>query len=315
MPPPVPLVVLRSRAIAGDLDALALLGKRLLLGDGVAAAPQEGIACLTTAAARGHGEAEAQLALLAAFGVMQPRSLSRALAHLRRAAALGWAPARHELTLLSRGASDVNIAALTTAPGARSVSESPRIRVFEKFATAGECEWLIGSARASLKRAQVYRHDEAGYTEADSRTNSEADFIFGNASVVLSLVRDRIAAAAGITTDHFEVTKLLHYEPGQEFKPHADFQQTTTPALAREVERRGQRVATLLIYLNDDYQGGETEFPRVGLRHKGARGDALLFFNVDAAGQPDFNTLHAGLPTLRGEKLVLSQWMRSRPVG
>ncbi|MCW5572305.1 MAG: 2OG-Fe(II) oxygenase [Steroidobacteraceae bacterium] len=315
MSSPVPPVVLRSRALAGDLDALAQLGRRLLLGEGVAAAPQEGLACLRSAAARGHAEAESQLALLAAFGVLQARSIPAALAHLRRAAALGREQARRELTLLSRGGIDVNVAALTTPPAVRPVTGSARIRVFERFATAGECAWLIDSARASLRRAQVYRRDEEGYTEADSRTNREADFVFDNASVVLSLVRERIAAAAGIAADHFEIAKLLHYEPGQQFAPHGDFQETTSPALAREVERRGQRIATFLVYLNDDYDGGETDFPRLGFRYKGARGDALLFFNVDAAGRPDYDTVHAGLPTTRGEKWLLSQWMRSKPVG
>jgi len=315
MSPPVPLVVLRSRALAGDLDALAELGTRLLHGEDKAAAPRDGVACLESAAARGHAVAESQLALLAAFGVLRARSVPAAVGHLRRAAALGREPARRELALLARGGTDINVTALTTPPAARQVVESPRIRVFDKFATATECDWLIETARNSLRRARVYRRDAAGYTEADSRTNGEADYVFGNASVALSLVRDRIAAAAGIATDHFEIAKLLHYEPGQQFAVHGDFQETTSPALAREVERRGQRIATFLIYLNDDYDGGETDFPRIGFRYKGSRGDALLFFNVDAVGRPDYASVHAGLPTTRGEKWVLSQWMRSKPVG
>ncbi len=311
---PETLFHLRARASSGDLDALATLGRKLLLGDGVPAAPQDGVACLMQAASRGHAEATAQLALITAFGVMRPRNLADAITCLRRAAALGWAPARQELQLLARGASDVSVAALTAPPPVRVVSESPRIRVFERFATAAECDWLIERGRDHLKRALVYRRDAEGHHETSARTNTEADFTFGNASVLLALLRDRIAAAAGLATDHFEVAKLLHYEPGEEFKPHGDFQETSTPALAREVERRGQRVATFLLYLNDDYEGGETDFPRAGLRHKGARGDALLFFNVDAAGRPDFNTIHAGQPTTRGEKWLFSQWIRGKPV-
>ncbi|MEZ5531592.1 MAG: 2OG-Fe(II) oxygenase [Steroidobacteraceae bacterium] len=311
---PPTLLHLRARASSGDLDALTALGRKLLLGDGVPAAPQEGVACLNQAASRGHPEATALHALLAAFGVLRPRSLADAVTCLRRAAALGWTPAREELQLLLRGGTDVNVAGLTAAPAPRIVSESPRIRVFERFATAAECDWLIERGRHNLRRALVYRRDADGHEASESRTNTESDYTFGNASVLLALLRDRIAAAADIATDHFEVAKLLHYEPGQEFKPHGDFQETTTPALAREVERRGQRVATFLVYLNDDYEGGETDFPRIHFRYKGARGDALLFFNVDAAGRPDFNTIHAGAPTTRGEKWLFSQWVRGRPV-
>jgi hypothetical protein len=71
---------------------------------------------------------------------------------------------------------------------------------------------------------------------------------------------------------------------------------------------------TFLTYLNDDYEGGETDFPRIGYRYKGRRGDALYFVNVDGAGAPDYRTVHAGLPPASGTKWLLSQWVRSRPV-
>jgi hypothetical protein len=199
---------------------------------------------------------------------------------------------------VGRGATDIDVAGLATPPAMRAIAESPRIRVFERFATAAERNWLIECGRRSLRRALVYRRDAEGHQATDSRTNTEAEFTFGNASVLLALVRDRISAATG-----------------QQFALHGDFQETNTPALAAEVNRRGQHIATFLIYLNDEYEGGETVFPNVGLRHRGMRGDALLFFNVDAAGRPDYNSVHAGQPTVRGEKWVFSQWIRGRPVG
>ena len=62
------------------------------------------------------------------------------------------------------------------------------------------------------------------------------------------------------------------------------------------------------------YEGGETDFPRISFRFKGKRGDALLFSNTDPAGAPDYDTVHAGLPPTSGEKWLLSQWIRSRPM-
>ena len=87
------------------------------------------------------------------------------------------------------------------------------------------------------------------------------------------------------------------------------------PGFAAEMRLRGQRVATILLYLNDDYAGGETAFPELGIAHRGGRGDALLFFSADAAGVPDRRTVHAGLPPTTGSKWVLSQFIRSRPPG
>jgi hypothetical protein len=69
---------------------------------------------------------------------------------------------------------------------------------------------------------------------------------------------------------------------------------------------------TFLIYLNSEFEGGETDFPVLALAYKGATGDALYFGNVDSAGVPDPRTLHAGLPPTRGEKWLFSQWVRDR---
>jgi hypothetical protein len=317
------IATLRERARAGDVAALTRLGKRLLAGDGVPASPQDAVACLDEAARRGGAEATALTARFAAFGVLRPRDMQTALDALLRAAELGDEPSRHELRLLAgNDGSDfaalrlaIDVAAWSRAPAARSVSESPRICVVERFATSAECDWLIERGRHGMRRAQVYRRDAPGHVQAESRTNAESDFTIWNADIVLALIRDRIARSLDSDTRYFEVTKLLRYEPGQQFSLHADFQEPETPALARELALRGQRVMTFLVYLNDDYQGGETEFPRVGLRYRGRQGDALWFVNADAAGAPDHRTIHAGLPPVSGTKWLLSQWVRSRPIG
>ena len=314
---------LRDQARAGDVGALTLLGKRLLTGDGVAAAPAEAVTCLSQASRRGAGEATALCALLAGWGVLRTRSMDQALDLLQLAAAQGYEPSQRELRLLAQGAGDdwaglrrqVDIRRWSDAPPARIVSESPRIGIIEGFASAAECDWLIERGRRNLRRAEVYRHDAPGHTQVDNRTNSEADYTIFQADLVLRLVRDRIGRSLGINDRYFEVTKLLHYEPGQHFGLHGDFQEPTTPALALEIGRHGQRAMTFLAYLNDDYAGGETDFPRIGFRFKGCRGDALYFTSASPDGAPDYRTVHAGLPPASGVKWLLSQWIRDRPVG
>jgi prolyl 4-hydroxylase len=309
-----------KRVQSGDSRALTELGKRLLVGDGVAPAPDKGVAMLREAVSRGEAEAAARLAVCAAWGIAQARDVGAALDHLQRAAELGWAPAMRELELLARhtGAAaalrrSIDVKTWITPPAARVVSERPRIAVLEGFASAPECEWLIQRSATGMRPAQVYRGTAKAQT-VQSRTNSETTFTIFNADVLLSLVRERIAAATGVPIAHFELAKVLHYSPGERFELHADFLEPSTPELAREIQVRGQRAATFLIYLNDGYEGGETDFPRVGVRYKGGRGDALLFSNIDVAGAPDYQTVHAGLPPTTGEKWVLSQWIRTRPL-
>jgi prolyl 4-hydroxylase len=305
-----------------DAAALTTLGKRLLIGDGVPMSVSKAIATLRDAAAHGDGEAEALLAVCAAWGVGLARNVDTALDHLARAAELGWTSALRELQVLARspGAnaaalrSKIDIASLRSAPAARLAFEKPRIAVFERFATADECQWLIGRACGGLQRAKVYR-DSATAQLAATRTNREMSLTIFNADVALSLIRDRIAAACGAPVTHFEIAKILHYSPGEQFALHADFIEAKTPELARELAARGQRTATFLIYLNEGYEGGATQFPRLDWQYRGARGDALMFGNVDANGAPDYDTVHAGMPPIYGEKWVLSQWIRTRPVG
>ncbi len=172
----------------------------------------------------------------------------------------------------------------------------------------------VALASGGLQRAKVYRSSSTAQV-AETRTNREMSFTIFNADVVVSLIRDRIAAACGAAVTHFEIAKLLHYSPGEQFALHADFIEPKTPELARDLAARGQRAATFLIYLNDGYEGGATQFPRLDWQYRGGRGDALLFSNVDAGGAPDYDTVHAGMPPTSGEKWVLSQWIRTRPVG
>ena len=126
------------------------------------------------------------------------------------------------------------------------------------------------------------------------------------------VIRARIAAATNLPLPVFEPAQIMHYSVGEEFRPHYDFLTEDEEGWAAQLQRYGQRIATFLLYLNDDFDGGETDFPAIGLSHRGAKGDALFFANIDPAGAPDRQTLHAGRPPSRGQKWILSQWIRNR---
>jgi predicted 2-oxoglutarate/Fe(II)-dependent dioxygenase YbiX len=129
------------------------------------------------------------------------------------------------------------------------------------------------------------------------------------------LVNLRIAAAIGVPLAHQEPTNFLHYARGQQYIPHFDFfTQAEEAGFAHELRTIGQRIVTVLVYLNEGYEGGETEFPKLGWRFKGKLGDALIFWNLNQQGERELDSLHAGLPVTKGEKWLLSKWVRQRPV-
>lgn len=285
------------------------LARRLLTGDGAALDPPRAAGLLAAAAEAGDSEAAALMATVEAMGLAGPQSWGRALDWLARAAGLGSESARLQLELLGR---EGGIEALITPPPKRSLSDAPRIRVIENFATAEECDWVMARAHGRLGPAMVLDKQTGREATHPDRTNKAIELNVTAMDVVIQVIRARIAAATNLPLPVFEPAQIMHYSVGEEFRPHFDFLTRDADGWAAQLERYGQRIATFLLYLNDDFEGGETDFPAIGLSHRGGKGDALFFANVDPAGAPDRRTLHAGRPPERGQKWILSQWIRDR---
>jgi prolyl 4-hydroxylase len=279
----------------------------------------EAIGTLESDARAGVAAASNLLATFAAAGIGMPQSWPTALDHLARAARGGSIPAQGQLETLGVGATaggdrwealaaSIALADWTGPCAKQTLNAAPRTVAISSFLPKRVCEWLIGLARGRVKPALVYGTDGAPSVESGARSNSAFEFGLLNCDVVVLLARLRIAATIGVPVGALENSQILHYGVGQRFAPHFDY---LDPALP-DVAERGQRIVTFLIYLNDDFGGGETDFPRLGLRHKGRAGDALYFGNLDPAGAPDPRTLHAGLPPTSGEKWLFSQWIRNR---
>ena len=71
------------------------------------------------------------------------------------------------------------------------------------------------------------------------------------------------------------------------------------------------RQLTALIWLNGDFEGGETHFPDIDITVRGGIGDMLVFRNITGDGEPDSRMLHAGLPATNGVKWLASRWIRT----
>ena len=311
--PSVP--ALRRLAASGDAEAQLRLGTRLLSGEGVEADAAEGAELIMRAASQGQAEAAALLAVIEAMGAGRPQSWEKALAWLRRAAELGSAGARAQLDLLAGDGGDIDIAALILSPPKRSLADAPRIRVIEGFATPAECDWLMARAHGRMGPAKVLDQQTGKEATHPDRTNKAIELNIAAMDVVIQVLRARIAAATNLPLPVFEPAQVMHYSVGEEFRPHFDFLTEDAEGWAAQLARFGQRIATFLIFLNEDYDGGETDFPKAGIRHRGRKGDALFWANVDTANAPDPMTLHAGRPPTRGEKWILSQWIRDRTPG
>jgi prolyl 4-hydroxylase len=290
----------------GDRHGLRLLAISLM--QDAPLHPEKGVAMIKASAAGSDSQAQLICACLAAQDDALDDHWAIALRYLTAAAAGDNPTAQAELEIVG-----TNIAHLLTARGCEGVSADPRILVIRGFASAPECDWLVEAAQPRLRPAQIYDPQTGEGLEAGNiRNNSAAAFGVLETGLLLCALRSRLKSCLALDGHEFEPPMVLRYETGQQFAPHFDFIDPDQPGLREDIRTKGQRVATLLIYLNDDYTGGQTNFDVLDYAFKGAKGDALIFWNTDAQGHPDRRTRHAGMAPLSGEKWILSQWIRWR---
>ncbi len=308
-------------SVATDARETGELAARLLIGRETPQDPARGVALLREAVSRGDGEAAAVLATLTAGGAWVPQSWPGALDLLEQAAAMGSRRAKEQLVLLSGGdlatgerGGPLDLTVWFKPPGRRVLCDQPRVRASDAFVPPAICDWIVGLVQGRMRPALMYHGDVKKEVLDPHRSCSDLEFDIVSSDVVLILLRERIALATGVPTACMEPPRVFHYALGQDIKPHYD---RLNDGIGDYGGRgyQGDRIVTFLLYLNDDFDGGELEFPKVDRRFRGAKGDAIYFAHIDGAGKPEGLSLHSGLPIRRGEKYVLSQWIHDRPLG
>lgn len=187
--------------------------------------------------------------------------------------------------------------------------QHPQLVLFGNLLSPEECDALIAQARPQLSRSLTVAADDDDEEINADRTSQGMFFTRGQTPEV-SALEARIARLLQWPIDHGEGLQVLRYDIGAQYKPHHDYFDPQSPNCASLLQRGGQRVGTLVIYLNDVPQGGATSFPSSRLRIHPQRGNAVFF----AYPTPDAQTLtlHAGEPVLAGEKWIATKWLRER---
>ncbi len=186
----------------------------------------------------------------------------------------------------------------------------PRVVVFGNFLSHDECDELVALAAPRMVRSETVVHITGGNEVNEARTSD--GMFFGRAELPLcERIENRIAALVNWPAVNGEGLQVLHYRPGAEYRPHHDYFDPAQPGTPSIVAVGGQRVGTLVMYLNTPQRGGGTTFPELGLEVAPVKGNAV-FFSYNRP-DPSTRTLHGGAPVLAGEKWVATKWMRERP--
>lgn len=199
-------------------------------------------------------------------------------------------------------AGDRRVAVLTTL-------RSPRVVVLGGLLSDEECEALIAAARPRLSRSLTVVTQTGGHEVNPDRTSQGMFFERGETDLV-ARIEARMARLLNWPVENGEGLQILHYVAGAEYKPHYDYFDPDQPGTQRITARGGQRVGTVVMYLNEPEQGGGTSFPDVGLEVAPKRGNAV-FFSYERP-HPSTRTLHGGSPVLAGEKWIATKWLRQR---
>jgi prolyl 4-hydroxylase len=188
----------------------------------------------------------------------------------------------------------------------------PAIALLHDLLSAQECDRLIALSAGKLTRSSVLDRQTGGDEVSPVRTSAGTFFERGENAVVARL-EQRIAALTGLPVEHGEPLQILYYRPGNEYLAHHDWFDPADPGSVEVLRNGGQRLITLVIYLNAVEAGGETRFPELGLDIRPHAGSAVYFEYMNAAGELDRRCLHAGVPVARGEKWIATKWIRQGP--
>ena len=185
---------------------------------------------------------------------------------------------------------------------AEVLNEEPLIVKFHNVLSDEECQALIDCASPRLERSKLANK------EISKIRTSSGMFFDENENPLITTIEKRVAILMHLPIEHAEGLQVLHYEPGQEFKAHFDYFGEHHPS------RKNNRISTLVMYLNDVEQGGETTFPHLGLTVTPRKGSAVYFEYF--YNNPNLNelTLHSSVPVIQGEKWIATQWMRKQRI-
>jgi len=187
--------------------------------------------------------------------------------------------------------------------------KSPRVIVFGDLLSAEECEALIAAAQPRMARSETVNRQTGEYQVDAARTSRGMFFQRGESELHLR-IEERIARLLNWPAENGEGLQVLNYEPGAEYEPHYDYFDPADPGTPALTRRGGQRVASLIMYLNTPELGGATTFPDIGLSVLPQRGNAVFFSYPQP--HPSTKTLHAGAPVAGGEKWIATKWLRQR---
>ena len=176
----------------------------------------------------------------------------------------------------------------------------------QNFLTNEECDKIIELSKGNMFSSKVYSQNEDLY---DNKTRISQQCWLNDNNSFIKNITDKVKSYTNTYNNYFEELQVVNYKPGGFFRAHYDACVGNKYECER-LNKEGPRYLTVLFYLNDNFEGGETIFPKINKLVKPEKGKAVIFQNVDNNGVIITQALHGGEPVKNGEKWIANKWIK-----
>jgi len=197
------------------------------------------------------------------------------------------------------------------------IHHDPKIYTIEGVISSEECQHFREISAEYMERSMVSSLDaeEKKKGALDKRRTSRNCWVKHNYSATTMSVAKRISELVQMPIENAESFQVLHYNITQEYQPHMDTFDPETKLGRSYLGKSGQRILTVLAYLSDVEEGGETEFPNIEKKVQPALGKIAVFHDChEGTDTPHSGSLHGACPVISGEKWAFNLWYRKHRV-
>ena len=186
-------------------------------------------------------------------------------------------------------------------------SEYELPQVYENFVTDNEINHILKKATPQFRESKLV----SGFS--DNIRKSETAWLTKRDPVISNIIK-KVCNITNIPFDNAEKIQVVKYGPNGFYSKHFDASCDDRKECVEFEKNGGQRVVTAIIYLNDDFTGGTTEFPNLKQEFIPKKGNALFFYSLQKNGnQCHPLSLHTGNPVKSGHKYIANIWLREKP--
>lgn len=180
------------------------------------------------------------------------------------------------------------------------------IQEIPNFLTDEECDKIIELSNNKLVPSKIYTENEDLYS-TDSRKSQQCWLEDDND--IIKNISERVKKQTNTVNNYQEILQVVNYPIGGFFTPHYDACDGDSTYCDRMNTKGGPRLWTILFYLNDNFEGGETVFPNINRVVKPKKGKAVIFKNINDNRIIIKQALHGGEPIKSGEKWIANKWI------